>query len=495
MNTMFKMFITAIVSVLAPLFIFNACDVISDNDFKEEETLIRKTLTVRSDSKNQIQSEHDVTQRMAELFIAAHKDFPSVVRVEPYSIDGITCFYIFNFEKGFKIVSADSRVQPILAESSEENLYPDEMDNNGVRVWLEDTADRIRVLKANDIETKKDYSDFWSSFIDDSSVIQTRSLDPNQDSVWIKTVDVSSNPYSINAHVLPLTTTMWGQGSPWNQKMPTIGNAHCLTGCVAVAISQVLYYFHVKDGYPNDLWHTISIQSQNYCTVPYHSGLLVTLNKSNHVNNSSRWINMPLVPLGSNSSYVSDLMLDIGERVNMHYGINESEVYHNIDLSIPNLSQCGVSSSSAMYSYNNYYTSVKNNLVNGKPVIISAWLNPDLISGHTWIIDGCEDYVLRDIETITYRYVATEDILNYDNWVATYSNEDMLYMYPNAYNGMQEVNTYYTDIKQLRMNWGYDGSGNSGYYGVLDTSDWDYYSYNFLYSRHIHYNISTSQLN
>ena len=45
------------------------------------------------------------------------------------------------------------------------------------------------------------------------------------------------------------------------------------------------------------------------------------------------------------------------------------------------------------------------------------------------------------------------------------------------------------------MNWGYDGSGNSGYYGVLDTSDWDYYSYNFLYSRHIHYNISTSQLN
>lgn len=493
MNTMFKMFITAIVSVLAPLFIFNACDVISDNDFKEEETLIRKTLTVRSDSKNQIQSEHDVTQRMAELFIAAHKDFPSVVRVEPYSIDGITCFYIFNYEKGFKIVSADSRVQPILAESSEENLYPDEMDNNGVRVWLEDTADRIRVLKANDIETKKDYSDFWSSFIDDSSVIQTRSLDPNQDSVWIKTVDVSSNPYSINAHVLPLTTTMWGQGSPWNQKMPTIGNAHCLTGCVAVAISQVLYYFHVKDGYPNDLWHTISIQSQNYCTDPYHSGLLVTLNKSNHVNNSSRWINMPLVPLGSNSSYVSDLMLDIGERVNMHYGINESSVYPNSDWSLPNITNCGISNSFGSYSFAN----VENNLINAKPVIVVAWLTPNHQGGHAWVIDGCEDYVLRTVETVTYRYVAVEDIINYNSVVARYSNDDMLYINPYAYDGMQEVNTYYDDIKQLRMNWGHDGIGNSGYYGVLDSSDWidPYNSLNFKFSRVIHYNISTSSLN
>ena len=494
MKKSFKRILAAFVSIVASFLLVFACDAVSENNLDQEAVFKNQQFEVRSDIKKQMENKHDITQKMAELFIAAQKEFPPVVSVEPYSIDDITCFYIFNFEKGFKIVSADSRVQPILAESSEENLFPDKTDNKGIKVWLEDTADRIRVLKVNDIETKKDYSDFWSAFIDDSSVIQTRSLDPNQDSVWIKTVDVTSNPYTINAHVLPLTTTMWGQGSPWNQKMPTLGNAHCATGCVAVAISQVLYYFHVKDGYPNDLWHNISIQSQSNCTDPDHNGgIIVTLSKSNHVNNSSRWINMPLVPLGSNSSYVSDLMLDIGERVNMHYGINESFVYPNSDWSLPNITSCGISNSFGSYSFAN----VKNNLINAKPVIVVAWLTPYHEGGHAWVIDGCEDYVLRDIETITYRYVATEDILNYDNWVATYSNEDMLYMYPNAYNGMQVVNTYYTDIKQLRMNWGHDGIGNSGYYGVLDSSDWvdPYNSLNFKYSRVIHYNISTSSLN
>ena len=310
-------------------------------------------------------------------------------------------------------------------------------------------------------------------------------MDPDQDSLWIKIVDLSSNPYTINAHVLPLTSTMWGQGSPWNANMPIIGNDHCITGCVAVAIAQILYYFHVKDGYPNDLWHNISISSFN----PDNT---VTLSKTNHVTNSSRWINMPLVPLGSNTSYVSDLMLDIGERVNMHYGTSNSSVYLNPNYSIPNLSQCGISSSFGSYNF----STVENNLNNDKPVIVTASDNQYIFDGHTWVIDGCEDYVLRTVETITYRYVAVEDILNYNNVVASYSNDDMLYMYPNAYDGMQEVNINYRDIKQLRMNWGYNGIGNTGYYEVLDSSDWiNPYNNNFKYSKVIHYNISTSALN
>ena len=477
--------LTIIIVIITSWTVPTACEVLNSDQMDNVLSPIDSQIRLRSDIGELEKGEYDVTLRMAELFIAADKDNPQVVSIEPYEIDGITCFYIFNFENGYKVVSADTRVQPILAESTEENLYLGEMDNDGIKVWLEDTADRIRVLKVNSIKTKNDYSVFWSNFIDNSSSSKTRSLDPDQDSLWIKIVDLSSNPYTINAHVLPLTSTMWGQGSPWNANMPIIGNDHCITGCVAVAIAQILYYFHVKDGYPNDLWHNISISSFN----PDNT---VTLSKTNHVTNSSRWINMPLVPLGSNTSYVSDLMLDIGERVNMHYGTSNSSVYLNPNYSIPNLSQCGISSSFGSYNF----STVENNLNNDKPVIVTASDNQYIFDGHTWVIDGCEDYVLRTVETITYRYVAVEDILNYNNVVASYSNDDMLYMYPNAYDGMQEVNINYRDIKQLRMNWGYNGIGNTGYYEVLDSSDWiNPYNNNFKYSKVIHYNISTSALN
>lgn len=445
-------------------------------------------IIVRSDYNNlKDYGKYDVTQRMAELFIATNKDNPQIVNVQPYVIDGITCFYIINFENGFKIVAADKRVSPILAESDEDNLYPDNLENPGIKVWLDNTADHIHVIKVNNIETKCNHSDLWEAFVTpDERGLRTRSLDPNQDSVWIKTMDISTNPYIINAHVPHLMTTMWGQGSPWNANMPTMLNQHCLTGCVPVAISQVLYYFHVKDGYPNDLWHDITVSTLN----PDFS---VTLIKSNHVNNSGRWIQMPLVAVGSGTSYVSDLMLDIGERVQVKYGTQYSGVDHNSDYSIPNISQCGISSSFGNYSF----STVKNNLLNNKPVIVSAWFNSNLVGGHTWVIDGCEDYTNRVVETSTFYYVAVEDVINYSNWVASYSNSDMLSMYPNAYNGMQETNVYYDDIKQLRMNWGHDGVGNSGYYGVLDTSDWydPYYGLYLNYTRVIHYNISTGQLN
>lgn len=41
----------------------------------------------------------------------------------------------------------------------------------------------------------------------------------------------------------PLIKTMWGQGKPYNNLTPTIDGQHCVTGCVATAIAQVLNYW------------------------------------------------------------------------------------------------------------------------------------------------------------------------------------------------------------------------------------------------------------
>lgn len=46
----------------------------------------------------------------------------------------------------------------------------------------------------------------------------------------------------------PLITTQWGQGEPYNNTCPTSGSTHCVTGCVATAMAQIMNYYR----YPND---------------------------------------------------------------------------------------------------------------------------------------------------------------------------------------------------------------------------------------------------
>ena len=476
------------ISLLA--LIINSCANTKDDilDNSEQDTTI--STAVKSDAKENIgDDEFGVTQRMAELYVAANKDNPKIVDIEPYIIDGTTCFYIINFEKGYKIISADMRTQPILAESNSDNLYFERLESVGVKTWLEDTADRIMILKKLNPKTQEDNSVLWKGFIPEkTSGISTRSLDPNQDSVWIKTLDLSSSRYSNNILVDHLTETFWGQGEPWYTSMPTVSTTHCLAGCVAVAIGQLLYYFNSYTGTPSDLWHNISIANFNVT-----GDRTVNLTKSNYVSNSNRWYMMPVSNLaGTNVSYVSDLLLDIGARLSMHYGITKSYVTFNANFSIPNLLQCGISSYFGSYNY----SFVSSNINSSKPVIASATTGSNGTGdGHTWLIDGCEDYVLSNVETITYYYVPVEDILNYDNWIATYSNEDMLTLIPGIYNGMQTTNTYYTNIRLLKMNWGENGYGHDSSYGILDSSDWNVNNNNYLYTKVIHYNITTCQLN
>lgn len=428
----------------------------------------------------------DVTLQMAELFIRSDKTNPGVIRIEPYIVDDYTCFYIFNFEKGFKIVSADTRIVPVLAESYEENLYLDQV-HDGLKVWLQDTGDKIKQVKKNSINTSEDYSGFWAAYKCESIELpQTKSWPTNPSHIWIKHLNYSSSISSFNAHILPLLPTKWGQGYPWNVNMPTINGEHCLTGCAAVAVSQVLYYYYFINHIPNDFWNSIAISS-------FNSDYTVTLNKTNYTVNSSRWYFMPLYADPYYYAFVSDLMLDMGERLRMHYGVSNSFITHNSDYSIPYLSQCGISSSHAGYSF----PAVVASLVSGRPVIVSAWSNPAPYYGvgHTWVIDGCDDYVLKTTITETYNYIPTEDLGLYPDQVGVYTDEQMHMMYPFPIDGMQIANTSYSSVRWLRMNWGYDGEGDDAYYGVLDTSDWNSLDNpNFLYSRHIHYNITANQI-
>lgn len=54
---------------------------------------------------------------------------------------------------------------------------------------------------------------------------------------------------NIKTEVKPLLTTRWEQGSPYNNNCPTAPSSsdHCLTGCIATAMAQVMKYYQYPD--------------------------------------------------------------------------------------------------------------------------------------------------------------------------------------------------------------------------------------------------------
>ena len=185
----------------------------------------------------------------------------------------------------------------------------------------------------------------------------------------------------------------------------------------------------------------------------------------------------------TNTDYVSYLMLDLGERLDMHYGIGSSSVYHVADLSIPQLSNCGIG-----YSFDTYsFSKVRNDILLLKPVFISGWGD----GGHTWVIDGCRDYSIRYSSTAAYYCIHPDDLVNYPNYSAVLSYDEMMSLYPNASGGVYILSNSvsYDNQQSLHMNWGWNGN-NDGWFNLLN-NEWQSYPYN----RVIHYNLSTSQLN
>ena len=122
--------------------------------------------------------------------------------------------------------------------------------------------------------------------------------------------------------VAPLLNDVnWDQGAPYNNQCPTIGGQRSVTGCVATAISQIMY----KHKYP-----TYGTGSYSYTT---ESGVFASANFDNTFYD---WNNMLPSYAGTYTSTqataVSTLMYHVGVASSMEYGTNVSLAYSAIAL-------------------------------------------------------------------------------------------------------------------------------------------------------------------
>ena len=441
------------------------------------------SLDVRSEAKGEI-SDFEVTKDMAEYYARSFEDRTELVSIEPYEYQGEICFYVVNFEKGWMVITADSRVQPILGESEDDNLYPKELKNPGVRVWMEDCADIIYHVKLFGLKDyDKDSYALWQGIKKQVERNESKYI-PETEVAWVRYYH-STTTTQTNANVGHLLQTSWGQGTPWNCSLPIDPAAQngdttrFVTGCVPTAVSQILYYFHNKTGYPNDLWHFIEPSISQVLTNGFYK---LSLIKSNYTTNSIRWANMPTTSYGSGGfGYVSDLMLDVGVRMDADYSAEATGVSLNFS---SDLIPCGITCQRSLYDY----SKIRANIVNYNPVIITAENN---VNAHAWIIDGCFD---RTITTIYYStFYEYHEGYNYPSGCDFLTEEEVTSIYPNVYDGMTVVDSsQYNTTQYLLMNYGWDGSYDSGHYSILNYStDW---AIGLNYNKMIFYNISTSQL-
>ncbi|MCQ2173354.1 MAG: C10 family peptidase [Bacteroidales bacterium] len=417
----------------------------------------------------------------AEYLASLFKGHGEIKEIIPINFNKETLLYVVNYANGWVIISGDKRACPIIAEnecgSFEKGKIPD-----GVIDWLGSECEYIYSLRVSTEIKDNEYSRLWDSFPKPiRGQAQTKSDPDMKWCVITESVSVKDTVIMVVPHLL---STKWGQDYPWNIKLPLDlqVSRKCYIGCTAVAVGQMLYYCHNSIGKPSGLYHNINCSASSV----NGSSTNIGFSRSNYVANSSRWQDMALWCNDYNTDYAGDLMIDVGNRLNMAYSGSGSGAF----ITTQGLSYYDLSYSEADYSS----TIVRSQLHANKPIIVTAYnttyttgvwpfTKTNYTDGHTWIIDGIAQN--RRIWTYTKHAEYTE---NWRNESEVYNSlSEILSKYH-----IQDINESFEDdevtsVDYLLMNWGYDGSYDSGLYSMNPNDAWYANGGNHSYLRTIYY--------
>ena len=233
-------------------------------------------------------------QKVANNFFGkTHKSLQACADVAVAGQD--TLYYVFNADNGFVVIAGDKKSVPVLTFSNA-SAYDKNTLIAPVKMWLDYYQRQISELrKADDFSVEEKVIRAWE--------------------------DLQNPPKfhkNTTSPMKPLLTSKWGQGKYYNYYCPqddsaSSNNNRAVTGCVATAMAQLMYYFRFPEQgigsytYQHDKYGTISA---NFGEATYdYSGMT---DKPNGVN----W-------------QTSLLMYHCGVSVDMLYGPTGSGMYNH----------------------------------------------------------------------------------------------------------------------------------------------------------------------
>ena len=188
--------------------------------------------------------------------------------------------YVFNDKAngGYVVASGEQRMPAILGYSLSGSYDEDNAPDN-LKAWLDMYAGQVAYLQSHP----------------DAGVMEADTV--KRDSI------------------APLLKCFWGQREPYNNQCPNVGGQKTLTGCVATAMAQIMYYWK---------WPQLTLQ-----TIPNYTTETRKIHVSSISVTSIDWDNM--LPVYNSGSYtgqqadaVAKLMKLSGAALTTNYNTNSS---------------------------------------------------------------------------------------------------------------------------------------------------------------------------
>ena len=248
------------------------------------------------------------TLRLQKAAAATSMTTPVELAFTQYQIDQTTpAVFVFNStDQGFVLVSAEDNARAVLGYSDEGTFDANNIPEN-MQFWLQMYADEMKNKPTP------------SPSLKGRVAMQRKGVVSDQGEKAMRR-EAEAESYPTIAPILG--NTVWGQGEPFNNKCPQDGNGRAVTGCVATAMSQIMY----AHKYP-----TKGTGSHSYTTET--KKLKVS---ANFGNTTYDWANM--IP-DYNKSYtstqadaVATLMFHAGVAADMDYTVDGSGAVSSIAL-------------------------------------------------------------------------------------------------------------------------------------------------------------------
>lgn len=309
----------------------------------------------------QLRGESVPAKRIRQASQATTVSVPVELAYTQLQTDSITpAVYVFNSEnQGFVLVSAEDHARAILGYSDEgyfdENDIPDNM-----LFWLQMYADEM------------------AQEITHHQAMRLVAAQHNSTRLEAMKRKQSADTYPTISPILG--NTVWGQDTPFNNYCPSYNGQRTVTGCVATALSQIMYvHKHPTRGKGSHSYTTTTKQ----------------LNVSaNFGNTTYDWANM--IPNYKNSytttqaNAVATLMYHVGVAADMDYTVESSGTTSNVALAaITEYFDYDKAINILPKDYmkeENILQTIATDLQTGRPVYLSgATINQE---GHAFVCDG-----------------------------------------------------------------------------------------------------------
>ncbi|MDY6248515.1 MAG: C10 family peptidase, partial [Prevotella sp.] len=291
----------------------------------------------------------EAAREKANAFLKRSANSQSAARKAPRKAPMLTLannrdeFYVFNDETngGYVVISGEERMPDVLAFSFEDSIDPASIPCN-MQAWMDDCAAQVRWLREH------------------PEVATERRKSPQR------------------ADIAPMLTCEFNQGSPYNLKCPIVDGKHCVTGCTATAMAQIMYYHQ----WPKKTTFTIPAYTTRTLGIEIPETPPTTINWSKIPNKCS--VNSS----AEEKDAVSTLLALCGAAVEMDYTLDASraslslKAYDLLDYDITSMQPVERSN----YSEADWEEMLYNELLQRRPIDyvgFSSYGEP-----HAFVIDG-----------------------------------------------------------------------------------------------------------